>query len=231
VELLVRARRYRWSSSPPAGACSGRRPLFFWDKVPILTGSPTMCVAPAHPFAQQDRPNLGAFHLDTSLLGGLSQGIEAPLCRAFLLSRSQLIGVPLQAPRRRLSDQRDQPAALALRQPAGSSTARAITQPLNALCIKAVQAASHGLSAAVQLLGNRLHQLSIPTECSHTRMHNPIGWPMSACCQLPDLALFLFILSSSRSQDLWHLLSPFSLWVVSFPILSLLNEQSIIAES
>src|SRR6266699_2644596 len=57
-------------------------------------------------------------------------------------------------------------------------------------------------------------------------MGDPVCGPMSACCQLPDLARFLVILRSSHSQDLWHLLSPCCLGTSSFLILSLLNERS-----
>jgi hypothetical protein len=39
-------------------------------------------------------------------------------------------------------------------------------------------------------------------------MDDPVGWPMAAFCQLPDLAFFLLILCYSRSQYLWDLLVP-----------------------
>jgi hypothetical protein len=76
-----------------------------------------------------------------------------------------------------------------------------------------MQATSHRLGTTLQLLGNGLHLLAIPTERHHTGMLDPVGWPVSACCQLPDLPFFLFILSNPRSQDFWHLLSPFCLCV------------------
>src|SRR5215471_13553525 len=110
-----------------------------------MTSPPTVGVAPAHPLAQQDGSNLRAFHLYSGFFGRLSQGIETPLSRALLIARHQLFGLSLQPPRRRLSDQRDQPTALPLRQASGPSTTWSVTKSRDALSIKAVQATSYRL--------------------------------------------------------------------------------------
>ena len=90
--------------------------------------------------------------------------------------------------------QRSELAVISDRQATSSSRFRLISQPFDALRIETVQSTPHRLRATLQFLRNGFHPLPIPTTHHHACMDDPVCWPMSACCQLPYLALFLLSL-------------------------------------
>jgi len=103
------------------------------------------------------------------------------------------------APAYTLAQQRDQAAVVLGRQAARPSWFGPITQTLDALGVKAVQPTTHRLGTALQLLGDGFHSLSIPPARHHTRMQDPVGWPVPACCQFAHLLLFSFIVCGSHA--------------------------------
>src|SRR5215472_2324529 len=122
----------------------------------------------------------------------------------------------------RFPHQCDQLTPVRFGQSARPSTARSVAQPEGALGIEAVQATPHCLRTTLQLPGDGLHSLPIPTARHHARMDDPVCRSVSACRQLLDLVFFLFILCGSCSQDLWHLLAPFCLYwcLLSYSIIT-----------
>jgi hypothetical protein len=108
-----------------------------------------------------------------------------------------------------LTHQRDELAVIGGAQAARATGFGSISQTVETFRVKAVQATSHRLWAAMQRLRNRFDPLAIPTACHHPRMQDPIGWSVSTSCQFAHLLLFLFILCRSHLQELRHRLAPF----------------------
>jgi hypothetical protein len=159
-----------------------------------------MRVTPAHTLAHQDATDLAAFDDDPSFFGHPRQGIQTPLgLSLFLAGHHRSISLCVQPPWWCLAHQRDQAAVVLGRQAARPSWFGPIAQTLDALGVKAVQATTHRLGTALQVLGHIFHPLSIPTACHHARMQNPVGWPMPAPCQFAYLFLFLLIVCCSHS--------------------------------
>jgi hypothetical protein len=169
-----------------------------------------MGLPPSDALALEDATDLTAFDGDPGLLGCLHQRIQAPLrWSVFLLCLQAPICSPLQPPRRCRLYQGDDLAVVRSRQAAWPACFGPITQSIYALFIETMQPTTHRLSTTMQLFGNRLHILPIPTARHHACMQDTIGWSMSTGRQFSYLALFLLILSGSHSQNLRHLLAPF----------------------
>ena len=166
-------------------------------------------MSPAHALAPQDAADLAPFDGDARFFGGPCQGVEAPLSLSrFLASHHRPVPLRHEPAWRRLSHQRDQFAIVLGRQAARPSRFGPISQPVDALVIKAVQPTAHRLGTAMQFLGDGFHSLSIPAAGHDARMQDPVGWPVPAPCQFAHLFLFFFILGCSRAQNLRHCLPP-----------------------
>src|SRR6266436_570995 len=73
-----------------------------------------------------------------------------------------------------------------------------------------MQPTPYRLRAAMQFLRNRFHPLATPAARHHACVQDPICWTMAACRHSAYPAFFLFVLCYSRSENLWHLLIPFT---------------------
>ena len=121
-----------------------------------------MRAPPTHAFAQQNAADLAAFHRDALLFGCLSESIQTPLSCSLLITGDQLIGLPLQPPRRSLANQSNDLTLISHRQSAGATGFRSVSQPFDPFCLETVDSTAHGLWATVQIFGNGFHPPTIP---------------------------------------------------------------------
>ena len=88
-------------------------------------------MAPPDPFPEQDAPDLAALHLNALLVGGASQGIQAPLGFLLGLGRFELVAHAHRLARWvRLCEGND-PSSFQLGQPRLASSSRAITETID----------------------------------------------------------------------------------------------------
>ena len=106
----------------------------------------------------EDAADLAAADGDALGLGGCGQGVQRPLARLLLISRSQgAIRLADKPPGWVAASQGDDPSPLQLPKPPGPTRAGQVPEVINAAGVEAVQPAIDGAGMAAELGGDLAH--------------------------------------------------------------------------
>jgi hypothetical protein len=138
------------------GRCRVRRPWLFWGELGVLAFCPQTSIAPTDPFSQENAPDLGAAHHDTTITRSSRQCIQRPVRLPLLIEGFELsTTAAYQTPWRLCSGQSDDPRAFQLREAWLASGSGAISESIYPFGVEAMEggecARSWGGSQAPQL--------------------------------------------------------------------------------
>jgi hypothetical protein len=116
--------------------------------------------------------------------------------------------------RRVFGEQGDDPGALILREAGFAARAGAISETIYSCGIEAVEASTHGLGVAAELLGYLGGTQSLPAQGDDPGSEDPITWGVAAAGELVNLSLLFGVFGRSGAKQFRHVL--FSLPVRRF---------------
>lgn len=197
------------------GRCRGRRPWLFWGKFGILAFCPRTSIAPAHPFSQENAPDLGAANHDTAITRSSRQCIQRPVRLPLLIEGFELSSTAAHQPTGWLrSGQSNDPRAFQLREAWLASSTGTISESIYPFGVEAMEASTHGLGVATKLLGYFGGAKSLPAQSDDPGSEDPITGGVAACGELVNLSLLFGVFGRSGAKQFRHVL--FSLPVRRF---------------